>query len=59
MTAARAAEPAYVHPPTVLASTPPFALTSYARARLLRQLHASGLLSCVEAAAAPVVEEAG
>ena len=58
--AAPAGEPAYVHPPTVLASTPPFALTSYARARLLRQLHATGLLSCGAAAAGvAVAEEAG
>lgn len=29
----------------VVAATAPFATTSYARARLLRQMHASGLLS--------------
>lgn len=32
----------------IIAATAPFAATSYARARLLRQLHATGLLTAPE-----------
>lgn len=39
----------------VIAAAGPFAPTSYARARLLRQMHASGLLSDAEAARAEQV----
>ena len=31
----------------IVGAAPPFATTSYARARLIRQMHASGLLSNV------------
>lgn len=39
----------------ITGATAPFAPTSYARARLIRQMHASGLLSDVEASQAQTV----